>query len=407
VDIEKQLLIIGYVWPEPDSSAAGQRMMHLIRLFLAHDYIISFACPALKSEFKVDLTTLGIKEIEIKINDPSFDELLIKLNPSHVLFDRFMMFEQFAWRIEEKCPKTFLILDTEDLHSLRDARQTAFKKGLELNESTINSDKYYRELSCLLRADLNLITSKYELQFLEEKNIIPKESLFYLPLIQKALSTEDILSWPSFKERSNVIFIGNFLHEPNWDTVKYLKQLWLKIKKNLPNVEIHIYGAYMSDKHLQLSNVKEGFILKGRADNPSELVSKYRLTLAPIRFGAGIKGKLLESMKAGTPSITSSVGAEGIGTEKNWPGFIVKSEEDFLQKTFHLYSNKESWMIAQGKGTVIINEDFTAINFEEELISKIAQLTKGNTSSLLIKLLLFQSKKGDKYFSKWIEEKNK
>ena len=82
---EKHLLIIGYVWPEPNSSAAGQRMMHLIHLFLKHDYSIAFACPALKSEFKVDLTTLGIEEIEIKINDSSFNDLLKEINPSHVM----------------------------------------------------------------------------------------------------------------------------------------------------------------------------------------------------------------------------------------------------------------------------------------------------------------------------------
>ena len=208
MSLNKQLLIIGYVWPEPDSSAAGQRMMHLIRLFLNHNYNVFFACPALKSEFKADLSVLGVEEIEIKINDASFDDILNKISPSHVLFDRFIMFEQFAWRIEEKYPEAFLILNTEDLHSLRDARQGALKKGIKLNESDINSDKYYRELSCLLRAHLNLIISDYEFLFLKNQGIFPSESLFYLPLMQSPITEEHINALPSFEKRSNFIFIG-------------------------------------------------------------------------------------------------------------------------------------------------------------------------------------------------------
>ena len=121
------ILIIGFVWPEPKSSGAGTRMMQLIDLFLKQGSKITFASAASDSEFMFDVTQLGIEKVAIAINDPGFDDFVKKLNPSIVLFDRFMVEEQFGWRVAENCPDALRVLDTIDLHSLRLARQKASK----------------------------------------------------------------------------------------------------------------------------------------------------------------------------------------------------------------------------------------------------------------------------------------
>ena len=95
----KSLLILGFVWPEPKSSAAGSRMMQLIDLFAAANYNITFASTAQNLEFSEDLTYLGISVKSIELNSSSFDEFIKELNPEIVLFDRFMMEEQFGWRV--------------------------------------------------------------------------------------------------------------------------------------------------------------------------------------------------------------------------------------------------------------------------------------------------------------------
>lgn len=129
----QRLLILGTVWPEPESSAAGTRMMQLLDFFLANEFEITFACSASNLEFSEDLKTLGIKTENIKINDSDFDRLIQDLKPDIVLFDRFMTEEQFGWRVSEHCPEALKILDTEDLHSLRYARHKALKKALNSN----------------------------------------------------------------------------------------------------------------------------------------------------------------------------------------------------------------------------------------------------------------------------------
>ena len=124
---QKKLLIIGKVWPEPKSSAAGIRMVQLIKLFQGDGWQITFSSSASKSEYSFNLDEIGVSEQSIRMNDSLFDDFVSELQPDVVLFDRFMIEEQFGWRVVENCPDALRILDTIDLHSLRLARQRAFK----------------------------------------------------------------------------------------------------------------------------------------------------------------------------------------------------------------------------------------------------------------------------------------
>ena len=116
------LLCIGFVYPEPKSSAAGSRILQLLKCFLAANYRIIFASTAKISKHSFDLNFIGIETVEIQLNDSKFDDYVKTLCPSVVLFDRFMTEEQFGWRISEHCPEALRVLDTEDLHFLRKSR---------------------------------------------------------------------------------------------------------------------------------------------------------------------------------------------------------------------------------------------------------------------------------------------
>src|SRR5688572_4885988 len=100
----QHVLILGKVWPEPSSSAAGARMMQLIEFIAAQRWKISFATSAAENEYITDPRILGVAAYRIELNDRSFDMLLKKLQPTIVIFDRFMTEEQFGWRVEENCP---------------------------------------------------------------------------------------------------------------------------------------------------------------------------------------------------------------------------------------------------------------------------------------------------------------
>ncbi|WP_264566577.1 glycosyltransferase [Flavobacterium sp. N3904] len=409
----QKLLIIGTVWPEPNSSAAGGRMLQLITQFQQQGFTITFASPAMDSDYMVDLASLNVDKQSIILNCSSFDAFVKNLNPAVVLFDRFMTEEQFGWRVVENCPDTLRILDTEDLHCLRLARQKAFKEKREfVLVDLFKEDSAKREIASILRCDLSLIISEFEMDVLKTTFKIDEKLLYYLPFLLEPISSAAFENLPSFEKRKDFIFIGNFLHEPNWNAVQYLKEaIWPLLRKQLPEAHLNIYGAYPSQKVMQLHQPKEGFYIKGRAIDANEGGQNARVVLAPLRFGAGIKGKLIEAMQCGTPSITTAIGAESMQGDLPWNGFVTDDIGEFTNAAMSLYQDKNLWQKAQENGIAIINNRYLKSLFENDFRSKIqfllSNLEQHRLNNFFGALLQHQTLNSSKYMSKWIEAKNR
>ncbi len=403
----KSLLIIGFVWPEPKSSAAGSRMMQLIVLFQENGYGITFVSTAQNLEFSENLKVLGITTKTIELNSATFDEFVKKLQPTIVLFDRFMIEEQFGWRVSESCPDALKILNTEDLHCLRNARQLAVKENREFHLDDLFLDMAKREIASILRCDLSLMVSEFEMELLQTHFKIDKTLLYHLPIFAEKL---DVI--PTYGERNDFVFIGNFLHVPNWDCVKYLSEfIWPLLHSKLPAAKMLVYGAYPSQKVLELHHPKSNFYIMGRAENAIEVVKKAKVVLAPIRFGAGIKGKLLEAMQCGTPSVTSTIGAEAMTGTLDWNGFIKDNPDDFTSAAVTLYKDKNGWQKCQENGFEILEQRYKKTFFEKDFITEINSLLntlkQHRKTNFIGSILQHHLLSSTKYMSKWIEEKNK
>ena len=406
------ILIIGFVWPEPNSSAAGGRMIQLIESFQSEGAKITFASTASDSDFMLDVRELGIEKVSIELNNASFDEFVKQLNPSIVLFDRFMVEEQFGWRVAKECPSALRILDTEDLHCLRAARQLAFKENREFINSDLNSEIAKREIASIYRCDLSLIISQFEMSLLIDYFGVSSNLLIHLPFLLDPIDEVTKANWKSFEERHHFIFIGNFLHEPNWNAVRYLKEeIWPLIRKELPKVELHVYGAYPSQKVIELNNVSQGFLCKGRAKNAKEVVSNARISLVPLRFGAGIKGKLVESMQCGTPSVTTDIGSESMNGSLNWSGIIANTPQEIADAAIELYTNQFIWSKYQENGIEIIKQIYSKKILRKELLDRVKllfnSLENHRSDNFTGAMLMHHTLASTKYMSKWIEEKNK
>ena len=412
----KKLLVIGYVWPEPNSSAAGSRMMQLINIFKNQDYEVTYTSPALESEHMIDLDMLDIKKVSIELNNSSFDEYVKTLHPDVVLFDRFMMEEQFSWRVEKQCPSALMMLETVDLHCLRYARHQAVKNNKDaFNPENLefNNDIALREIASILRCDISLLISEYEMEVLKNKYHVNEEILLYVPFMYGSLNKDECLEkWTAYKDREHFVTIGNFRHEPNWDSVLYLKnEVWPQIKSKLKSVELHIYGAYPPKKAQQLHNPKQGFYIKGWADDAIETLSQYRICLAPLRFGAGMKGKLADAMLSGTPSITTPIGAESMYSELDWPGIIANDSQSIINAAIELYDNDAKWHQSQLNGISIVNTVFNKVENEKRFINKLSEIMKlldeHRNNNFTGAMLRHHKMKSTMYMSQWIEEKNK
>jgi hypothetical protein len=404
------LLIIGQTFPEPTTTAAGGRMLQLIEMFISHGYAITFASSASSSEKSFNLDSLGVATQKITINDSSFDDFVRQLNPTLVLFDRFITEEQFAWRVTQSCPKALKILDTEDLHFLRKARQQALKNATDVKDSNLFTETAKREIASILRCDLSLIISEFEMKLLTDTFAVSKEILYYLPFMVTKLP--DSSNFPEFEQRTNFMTIGNLLHGPNVDSVLYLKkEIWPLIKKQLPQAELYIYGNYAPKHILELHNQKQGFYIMGWADSVAHVMQKARVCLAPLRFGAGLKGKLLDAMLYGTPGVTTSIGAEGMYGDLPMPGVIADTPEAFAELSVAIYSNKIKWQQNAQRGVEIIKERYNGKVISRDFMTRLDALKTNlklhRQAHFIGQILQHQSLQASKYLSKWIEEKNK
>lgn len=408
----KKLLIIGFVWPEPKSSAAGGRMMQLIDVFLSQNYAITFASPCAKSDNAFNLESIGVTQTTIVLNDSSFDVFLKNLNPNVVMFDRFMIEEQFGWRVTEQCPSAVKILDTEDLHALRKGRHEAFKTHKPFDKTYLFSDIAKREIASIYRCDISLIISEAEIDLLKHQFKVDADLLLYLPFMLDSISKNNIKLFPEFENRNHFITIGNFLHEPNYNAVLYLKEtIWPLIKKQLPKAELHIYGAYASQKVNQLNNIKEGFLIKGFANDVNMVMQQAKVCLAPVRFGAGLKGKLVDAMQNGTPCVTTTIGSEGMFGDLKPSGYIENNAEEFAKKSVDLYQNNTLWNAFQNNGYKVINHRFDKETHQKRFIQKLnsttEQLIKKRLHNFTGQMLQHHTMQSTKYMSRWIEAKNK
>jgi len=385
-------------------------MMQLINCFYKQQWQISFASPAQKTEHMADLSQLGIDAEHIELNKASFNTYISNKKPDIVIFDRFMMEEQFGWRVEKFSPDSLRVLNTEDLHSLRQARHDAIKQNRPFVTEDLYNDHGIREIAAIHRCDLTLMISEVETKLLVNTFHVPETHVFHLPFMLPAPQPIDTL--PRFEQRQHFISIGNFRHAPNWDAVLQLKtDIWPKIRKRLPHAEMHIYGAYPPPKATQLHNAKEGFLIKGWAENAQTVMQKARLCLAPLRFGAGIKGKLVEAMQMGTPSITTTIGAEAMNGAFPWNGVITDDIDTFVDAAVSLYEDKESWLLMQQNGNRILQARYQAEEWEPKLINRLtlqAQLKDSLRKKHFLGLMLrHHSLKSTQYMSQWIELKNK
>jgi len=405
----KTLLVIGYVWPEPNSSAAGSHMLSILRLFRDKGWRVVFSTPAQDSPHRIALAAEQIEEQKILLNDNSFDEFVAALNPQLVIFDRFMMEEQFAWRVEQACPQAMRILDSEDLQSLRHARQQALKVGRKMTQSDLFSDLARREIAAILRSDLTLVISEFEMLLLQQTFSVNSALIHHLPFMLSG--TRPPGAQKSFSERQHFVTIGNFRHAPNWDSVLFLQQIWPQIRKRLPRTELHIYGAYPPKKATVLNNPATGFLVKGWAEDAMTVLSGARVCLSPLRFGAGIKGKFADAMLANTPSVTTEIGAEGMCGDLAWPGIIADEPAAIVDAAVSLYTDETLWTEKQQAIEPVLKQRFDAKRLGDELMIRVnkiqSELSQHRENNFIGSMLNYHSNKSTYFMSKWIETKNR
>jgi glycosyltransferase involved in cell wall biosynthesis len=379
-------IVFTYVWPEPRSSAAGVRTRELVAILRMLGWQLTAVSPSAESPHAQELRDRGVATLTADPNTAAAGSALAALPAADlVLYDRFVMEEQFGWRARELWPRALHLVDTQDLHSLRRARE----KGKPKPEG----EDLLRELSSLYRSDGALVVSDFEAKLLGE---LDYPFAHHLPF-----STTIDESPAPLEARAGFCFLGNFRHPPNLDAVRHLvTEGWSEIRARLPRAELHLYGAY-PPAEISAHKGGRGIFAHGPVHDHRAALAKHVALLAPLRFGAGIKGKVLEAFGTGTPVA---------GSENAFEGLCPVHGDDFVTEAVRLATDAAYWRERQSAGLALVAEKFSRARVERDFLAIVENGRKNlehlRARNLTGAMLRHHASNATKYFSRWIAAKN-
>lgn len=417
-----KVLLIGYVWPEPTSSAAGIRDLQLLRVFRRAGWEVMLASAsaptAASDQASSEWDALGVVSAPIALNDPKFDAWIALVAPDLVIFDRFVTEEQFGWRVRAHCPNAVRIIDTQDLHSLRRIRQQMIENGetdpdaILAARSLEDFEDTLRELAAIYRSDGALVLSDHEMRILTERLGMPAQSLFLCRYAYPPRSPG-----LGFAERKDFGFIGNFRHAPNWDAVQWLlSDIWPQIRSELTRAgvasRLRIAGAYppreAGDKARQAG---PDVVMEGPVPDAAAFLGSCRVNLAPLRFGAGIKGKITDGWWGGTPCVSTRLGAEGLCGDLPFGGWVEEDSVRFARAAVRMHQEPGLWAESADKGAVVLDRLHSESRNGPALVAwlqgRVSRMHELRRQNAIGRILWREQLRGTEYFSRWIELKER
>jgi glycosyltransferase involved in cell wall biosynthesis len=304
--------------------AAGSLRLYLMLQMLARRYRVVFLCGVDAGDpesprYVRALETLGI---EVRVR-PRWDaaDMVGKIGLC-VFFEFFLAAEKVLGRVRLRRPDLPVVVDSVDLHFLRESRAARYAKRPWLAGLNAGLTKR-RELRVYKRADLILTATDSDRAELLRK--LPRARIVVIPTIHEVRDPV-----PQFGERrpNSVLFVGGFAHRPNVDAVLFFcREILPLVRQALPDVEVTIAGDRPPQEILDLRS--SGVVVTGWVPEILPYIDSHCVGVAPLRFGAGMKGKIGEALAAGLPMITTSVGAEGMHLEDGKTAVIADSPNEF------------------------------------------------------------------------------
>lgn len=333
-EIKGHILVIDRWVPTYDKDSGSLRMFNILNILIELGYKITFLPDDLakREPYVSEMENRGIEVLYGALNIEKYLENNgMKFN--FVILSRPEQAFKYITLVKAYVYNSVVIYDTVDLHWLR------FDRAYKVTNNKIFSEKaeYFKSLelfnaSC---SDVVFTVTQDEKEFLLKENQDLKIEV--LPNIHDIV--EDI---KPFKDRRDLMFIGGFLHQPNEDAVFYfVDEILPKIKRIIPEIKFYVVGSDPSNSLLKLKS--DSVIVTGYVKDVMPYFENCRIFVSPLRYGAGMKGKIGQSMGYGLPVVTTTIGAEGIGLIHNENALIADTSEEFANEVVRLYYDEKLW----------------------------------------------------------------
>lgn len=332
----KQKILIVYPHiPEFDKDSGANRMKHILQILctMADVYLYSDSYyNNYQSRYARELQQWGCRVIyrhDMAAADTYHLDEILKNQFDYIWLTGFHLAEKYFNKVFTLNKN--IIYDTVDLHYLRFAREE------QLNNQVLkrSQDIKTKELDFIHRAAITYVVSEAELTLLKDLNLknIHILSNIHIPVQEHGLS---------FKERKDLLFIGGFHHQPNIDAVQWLKnEIMPLVWQNDKTITVHIIGSSPTDEIKAMH--QDNFMIHGFVENVIPYFQSSKLFVCPLRYGAGVKGKIGQALEYNLPVVTTAVGSEGMGMQHGIHCWQADDAQSFADAILHLYNNESDW----------------------------------------------------------------
>jgi GT2 family glycosyltransferase len=360
-DPGKRILVIDHVVPRPDQDSGSMRMFTLLSLLSRHGLNVTFVADNLErlEPYTADLQRIGIEMLYapyVKSIAQHLEErgvryhavLLSKRDPAAKHLDEVRRF----------APDAFVIFDTVDLHFVREGREAEIKGDRELSRRAELQKEH--ELMLVRGADCTIVVSEAERQILAHES--ERLNVHVIGNIHQVQPTTR-----PFAERHDLLFVGYFQHTPNVDAALYfVHAVWPRIARALPEVKVHLVGKDPPPEVLALGSTRVR--VPGHVPVLDPYLQSCRVMVAPLRFGAGVKGKVTQSLSHGLPLVATTVASEGLDVTDGEELLIADDADAFADSVVRLYRDPALWQRIAENGVRAARRSFSVEAVEAAVV---------------------------------------
>lgn len=362
-----RVLFVDACTPTPDMDSGSIDVHNLLSIFIKMGWAVTFIPEdnyAYMEKYTHVLQRLGVHTLYYP-HTKSVSEHVAQFGRYYDLVKLFrpQVVAKHIDTVRQYCPKAKIVYNTVDLHYLRMEREADLKKDESIR--VIASKMKHLERSLMEKVDLVTVVSSYEHELLQRDGVT---SVIHLPFSRKVRPGNT-----AFEDRKDILFVGGFQHTPNVDAVFFfINEIMPLLRPILKGVKFQIVGSNITDEIKKLAS--SDIIVHGFVEDIEPILDAVRVNVAPLRYGAGTKGKVVMAMASGLPSIGTSIAFEGMGITSEVHAVCADTPHQFANALINLYRQKDHWERVASAGLELAKNRYGLEQIEkkvrEDILSK-------------------------------------
>jgi len=351
----KSILVVDAFLPTFDRASGSLRLFNILKMLRQMNFHVTFVARngSMEDRYRPILEDVGIEVYAWDVQGMraagyrvtsaapiDYENLFRERQHDYALIEFWHLAEHYLPLVRRLSPRTQVIIDTVDIHFLRQMREAELKESEEIRQKALYHKR--RELAVYQKADRLWVVTPQDKEAIED-------SVGGVPIDIVPNVHAQVTAVKEFDKTSDLLFVGNFSHPPNEDAVLYFwKDVFPLILKDLPDVRLYVVGNNPPDSVKALAS--DRIIVTGYVQDLSPYLLQARISVSPLRYGAGMKGKVGEALSWGLPVVTTTIGAEGMELDDGRDALIADTAEQFAAKVVRLYNDCKLWTRLSGNG---------------------------------------------------------